>query len=556
EYRYLKSDGTYAYVSDKAIIIRDKDDRPIRMIGAMQNITEEKILNDKLQQSEERFKGAFYYSSLGMAIVDLDGYWIEVNDRLCQILGYTKEEFKNLTFYGITFEEDLEEDLKNKQKIVKGEQPGFSMEKRYVHKNKSLIWVLLTVSLVRNSLGEIQHFVAQIIDISERKKMEEENRLLIEENNRNRAIQLNEVKNMYRLLADNIIDLVCLHSLDTTLQYVSPSVKNLLGYTPEELTGTLPENLVHPDDLGKLRKKIISIISSKGSFSEQLRLRHVDGEYSWFETNATLVYENGNPVSFQSSTRDITQRKKAEQIIEDTLIQERQLNELRTNLVSTISHEFRTPMTTIRTSAELITMYLEGSGYNFNSQIEKRVQTITKEIDRIVELMDAVLTISKDDAGKTNFNPVYCNLKEICIDVIETSYTHLKDNRTVEAIYDVDDAVIFADVNLIKYSLFNVLNNAFKYSQGSNKNVRLYLYNIDNKVVIEVVDFGIGIPDEDQSKLFNTFYRASNSNGIQGTGLGLYIIKMFTKKNSGKVKLESKLGEGTKVTLKFPLIIQ
>lgn len=280
----------------------------------------------------------------------------------------------------------------------------------------------------------------------------------------------------------------------------------------------------------------------------------MDGEYFWFETNATLVYENGKPVSFQSSTRDITQRKKAEQIIEDTLIQERQLNELRTNLVSTISHEFRTPMTTIRTSAELITMYLEGSGYNFNSQIEKRVQTITKEIDRIVELMDAVLTISKDDAGKTSFNPVYCNLKEICIDVIETSYTHLKDNRTVEAVYDVDDAVIFADINLIKYSLFNVLNNAFKYSQGSNKNVRLHLYNIDNKVVVEVIDFGIGIPEEDQSKLFNTFYRASNSNGIQGTGLGLYIIKMFTKKNSGKVKLESKLGVGTKVTLKFPLI--
>lgn len=555
EYRYLKSDGTYAYVSDKAIIIRDKDDRPIRMIGAMQNITEQKILNDKLQQSEERFKGAFYYSSLGMAIVDIDGYWIEVNDRLCQILGYTKEEFKNLTFYGITYEEDLEEDLKNKQKIVNGEQPGFSMEKRYVHKNKSLIWVLLTVSLVRNSLGEIQHFVAQIIDISERKKMEEENRLLIEENNRNKAIELNEVKNTYRLLADNIIDIVCLHNLYTKFQYVSPSVKNLLGYTPEDLIGTLPEKIVHPDDLEKLKNKFISIISSKGSFSEQLRLRHVDGEYFWFETNATLVYENGKPVSFQSSTRDITQRKKAEQIIEDTLIQERQLNELRTNLVSTISHEFRTPMTTIRTSAELITMYLEGSGYNFNSQIEKRVQTITKEIDRIVELMDAVLTISKDDAGKTSFNPVYCNLKEICIDVIETSYTHLKDNRTVEAVYDVDDAVIFADINLIKYSLFNVLNNAFKYSQGSNKNVRLYLYNIDNKVVVEVIDFGIGIPEEDQSKLFNTFYRASNSNGIQGTGLGLYIIKMFTKKNSGKVKLESKLGVGTKVTLKFPLII-
>lgn len=553
EYRYLKADGTYAYVSDKAIIIRDEKGNPIRMIGAMQNITEQKILNDKLLQSEERFKGAFFHSSLGMAIVNLDGYWIEVNDRLCQILGYSKEEFKKLTFYDITYYEDLEEDFANKEKLVRGEQPGFSMEKRYIHKDKSLVWVLLSVSLVRNSQGEIQHYVSQIIDISERKKMEEENRILIEENNRNKAMQLNEVKNMYRLLADNIIDLVCLHSLDSTFQYVSPSVKTLLGYNPEDLIGTLPELLVHPEDLEKFRKQSKKMLSRKGSFSEQVRLRNSSGEYFWFETNATLVIENGEPVSFQSSTRDITQRKKAEKIIEDTLIQERQLNELRTNLVSTISHEFRTPMTTIRTSAELITMYLEGLDFNFNTQVEKRVQTITKEIDRIVELMDAVLTISKDDAGKTSFNPIYCDLKEICQDVVDTSYEHLKDNRKVETYYEVENAVVFADVNLIKYSLFNVLSNAFKYSQGSSQNVKLNLFVKDNKVVIEVIDYGIGIPEEDQSKLFNTFYRASNSNGIQGTGLGLYIIKMFTKKNSGKVKLESKLGEGTKVTLKFPL---
>ncbi len=552
EYRYLKANGNYAYVSDKAIIIRDDKGNPVRMIGAMQNKTKEKKLNDKLLQSEERFKGAFFHSSLGMAIVDLEGYWIEVNDRLCQILGYTKEEFKKLTFSEITYFEDLAEDLDNKAKLVKGEQPGFSMEKRYVHKNKSLIWVLLSVSLVRNAQGKIQHYVAQIIDISERKKMEEENRILIEENNRNKAIQLNEVKNMYRLLADNIIDLVCLHSLDTTFQYVSPSVKTLLGYSPQELIGTLPEQLVHPDDLEKFKKQSKKILSRTGGFSEQLRLRNASGEYSWFETNATLVFENGIPVSFQSSTRDITQRKKAEKIIEDTLVQERQLNELRTNLVSTISHEFRTPMTTIRTSAELITMYLEGSEFNFNPQVEKRVQTITEEIDRIVELMDAVLTISKDDAGKTNFSPVYCNLKEICLDVIETSYGHLKDSRGVDATYE-DEAIIFADVNLIKYTLFNVLSNAFKYSEGS-QNVKLHLFIKEQNVIIEVIDFGIGIPQEDQSKLFNTFYRASNSNGIQGTGLGLYIIKMFTKKNSGKVKLESQLGKGTKVTLKFPLV--
>ena len=552
EYRYLKSDGTYAFVSDKAIIIRDGYGNAIRMIGAMQDITQEKLLKHELQQSEERFKGAFNNSSFGSALVNINGNWIVVNNRMTEILGYTKEEFKELTFQEFTYHEDLEIDLEYKRQLDEGIISAFQFEKRFIHKNQSLVWVHLSVSTVKDSQGKVQHYVAQVVDISERKRMEEENRLLVEENNRNKVQQLIEAKNWYRLLADNTIDLVCLHNLDATFKYVSPSIKNLLGYTPEELIGKHPADFVHPEDLEKFKNRIGHIIKNNEKISEQVRLKSSKGDYFWFETNATLVFEDNVPVSFQSSTRDITQRKKAEKIIEDTLIQERQLNELRTNLVSTISHEFRTPMTTIRTSAELIFMYIENNDFKNAPQVEKRIDTITKEIDRIVELMDAVLTISKDDADKTSFNPISCNLKEICLDVIENSFTHQKDNRIVEV--NIEDSIIdiIADVNLIKYTLFNVLNNAFKYSVGFG-NVKLNLLSKDNQAIIEVIDNGIGIPDEDQSKLFNTFYRASNSNGIQGTGLGLYIIKTFTEKNSGTVKLESQLGKGTKVTLQFPL---
>jgi len=196
EYRYLKACGTYAYVSDKAIIIRNEKGEAVRMIGAMQDITQEKLLKDELLQSEERFKGAFNHSSLGMALVNYEDKWIEVNDRMCEILGYTREEFKNLTYIDITYEEDLAADLAYEKQMQNGVISSFNMEKRYIHKNKSLKWVHLSVSAVKNSLGEIQHYVAQVIDISERKRMEEENRLLIEENNRNKALQLIEAKKL------------------------------------------------------------------------------------------------------------------------------------------------------------------------------------------------------------------------------------------------------------------------------------------------------------------------------------------------------------------------
>jgi PAS domain S-box-containing protein len=552
EYRYLKADGSFAYVNDRAILIRNPKGEVIRMIGAMQDITKKKKLEDELRQSEEQFKGAFELSSIGMGLMNLDGNWKEVNDKLCDILGYSKDEFKSINIKDISFGKDLKDELLLMKKLISGEIHNFNIEKRYVHKNKSLVWAFLSVALVRNNKGEAINFVSQIIDFSERKKVEKENKLLTEENNKNKTIQLNEAKNLYRLLADNTVNLVCLHNLDGTLQYISPSVKSLLGYEPEDLVGKLPINYMNKEDLGKYEINLFEFINGKANGTQEFRFKNSDGEFIWLEISATILEENGIITGFQSNGRDITHQKEAEKIIEKALLKEKDLNELRTNLVSTISHEFRTPMTTIRTSAELIEMYMEGQTFETAKRIDKQLGTITGEIDRITELMNAVLTISKDDAGKTNFHPIIFDLKKLCLDVIETSFDNQKDGRKVQTLFHGMDFNVFADRNLMEYSLFNLLNNAFKYSEKSG-DVLLHITSDLSKIILEIIDFGIGIPKEDQHKLFNTFFRASNTNGIQGTGLGLYIVRTFTEKNSGKIKLESQLNKGTKITLQFPV---
>jgi PAS domain S-box-containing protein len=328
-----------------------------------------------------------------------------------------------------------------------------------------------------------------------------------------------------------------------------------MGYTPDELIGKLPMNFVHPKDLELIQNSFVSFIKEDEDENAyvEARFRNKKGDYVWFEIKATIVKENGNPISFQTSARNITQQKEVQYAMKKALAQERELNELRTNLVSTISHEFRTPMTTIRTSAELIEMYIEGHNFVHSAQLQKRINTITEEIDRIVELMNAVLTISKDDAGKTNFNPIVFDLKQICLDVIETSYSHQINGRKVKTVFEGDRFSVFADKNLMEYSLFNLLNNAFKYSEGSG-DILLNLSSKNSEIEIQIIDFGIGIPEKDIPKLFNTFFRASNTEGIQGTGLGLYIVKTFTERNSGTIQVTSKLGKGTKVRLHFPLL--
>ena len=550
EYRYLKADGTYAFIKDNAIIIRDKKGDAIRVIGAMKDITKEKELTNKLRKSEQIFKSAFNDKAAGMALVDVEGFYTEVNERLCKMLGYTLEEMKSFRFQDITYLKDLKVDLEFKEKLDTGEISHFSSEKRFIHKNGSLIWAHMSVSIEQNN--EIPFYIVQMIDITERKKFERHNQLLITENNRNKAIQLKEAKTMYRFLADNAADLVCVHGLDTTFQYVSPSATKLLGYTPEELVGTSPLDYAFPEEIKYLKDSLSSFIDEKVDDNTTARFKTKSGEYIWLETKANLIRQRGVVVGFQTSSRDITERKKADIVLERALSQQRELNELRTNLVSTISHEFRTPMTTIRTSAELISMYLENKKTDNTPLLQKRVAIITEEIDRIVELMEAVLTISKEDSGKTNFNPELLDLKKLCYNLVEIIYDN--QNNKQKIVLDIDNGsfMVFADVKLMEYSILNILNNAIKYSKGSGDIILKIKRNEDN-IQIEIIDFGIGIPEEEQSKLFNTFFRASNTNGYKGTGLGLYIVKTFTEKNSGTIKLESTLGQGTQVTFQFPM---
>ena len=550
-----KEDGTSVFYTRKFAPVFNKNGVLEMMVGFGVDITGQKNAEAALKISNERFSYASQATSDALWDWNMQTDEIFVGETYSTLFGH---HFKNNTIAASVCEnfvhpEDRERYLKKYEEILSSDALKWDDEYRYLKSDNTYTYVSDKAIIIRDEYGTPIRMIGAMQDITNRKKVEEQNRLLIEENNRNKSIQLNEAKNMYRLLADNTVDLVCLHNLDTTFEYVSPSIMKLMGYTPEELIGQSPMLFVHPTDLELLQERFESFIVKADDSYVEARFKNKNNEYVWFEIKASIVVVNGEPVSFQSSAREITQKKQVQNAMEKALIQERELNELRTNLVSTISHEFRTPMTTIRTSAELIEMYIEGHNFVHSKQLQKRINTITEEIDRIVELMNAVLTISKDDAGKTNFNPIEFDLKQICLDVIETSFSHQIGGRKVQTIFEGANFNIFADKNLMEYSLFNLLNNAFKYSSGTG-NITLQLVANTTTIEIQIIDNGIGIPEKDLPKLFNTFFRASNTEGIQGTGLGLYIVKTFTQRNSGTITIDSTLGKGTKVTLQFPLL--
>lgn len=170
EHRLLSKDGSWKWMLRSATVVeRGAQGNPVRVIGTKTDISWRKQAELALQQSEKRFRNAFDTAAIGMAIVGLDGRWLEVNGSLCRMLGYTEEELMDRTFIDVTHPDDLDLDLDYVQKLLNGDLEHYQMEKRYFHKTGDVIFVLLSVSVVRNEQAEVIHFISQIEDITARK---------------------------------------------------------------------------------------------------------------------------------------------------------------------------------------------------------------------------------------------------------------------------------------------------------------------------------------------------------------------------------------------------
>ncbi len=179
EHRVRCKDGSWKWILDRGTVIeRDADGKPLRAVGTHSDISWRKDAEIALRQSEERFRNAFDTAAIGMALVDLDGHWVEVNDALCDMLGYHETELLQLTFMEVTHPDDLNLDQQYVEKLVAGELDHYQREKRYFHKNGQTVDVLLSVSVVHDADGKVLHFVSQIEDITARKHEQERIRQL------------------------------------------------------------------------------------------------------------------------------------------------------------------------------------------------------------------------------------------------------------------------------------------------------------------------------------------------------------------------------------------
>lgn len=264
-------------------------------------ILERKQVEEALRESEERFRKAFDYAAIGKALVALDGRWLKANSTLCEILGYSEQELLSLTFQDITHPDDLDTDLDYVQQLLRGEIRYCHLEKRYFHKQGHVVWILLSVSLVRDTEGQPLYFIGQIQDISERKRTEE---------------ALKDSEQRWQLVIQGNNDGVWDLDLRTNQVFRSARYAQMLGYEPDEIGDDNDEWLrcIHPDDFERVMQVNQDYFDRKiPHYAVEYRLRCKDGSYKWVLGRAQVVWdEAGNPVRMVGTTRDISNCKQAE----------------------------------------------------------------------------------------------------------------------------------------------------------------------------------------------------------------------------------------------------
>ena len=319
------------------------------------------------------FGSAFNYSSIGMALVGLNGRWLKVNPAICNILGYSETTLLEIDFQTITYPDDLDTDLLHVNQLLQGAISSYEMEKRYIHKNGSTIWALLTVSLVRDGAGDPQFFISQVQNISARKQAELERDAFFNLSN----------------------DMLATANPDGYLTQVNPSWTQALGWSVKELTERPFLDFLHPDDVARTIAEAERASRSESTDGFSNRYRAKDGTYHWIEWSVTANYDG----LMYCSARDITRRKSAEEFL--LAEQERIRVTLQSIGDGVITTDVKGIITSINPMGEVIT------GWASEEALGKPVDQVMHLVDEkrrggitnpLVQSLEQQITVKRDIA--------------------------------------------------------------------------------------------------------------------------------------------------------------
>ena len=568
EYILLKKNGEKFYGEVNGALLKDSQGKPKGFVTVHRNITERKLVEEKLKKSEELFRKIFEESPIGIVMLDEDLHLIKGNSAYAQMLGYTEDELLKLSLKDITHPNHIATDIENIKKLYKGEISEYKIEKRYIKKNKEVIWGLLSFSKITDKDNNLLYYLGIVEDITTRKEIQSTLEQLVKERTRelfkvNKILQeelelkkkqeynLRYSETLNRTTINASHDFIVIIDKDYTILMINDAVKNLLSEIKEFQNKIIVGeklNIITNDNIKLFYSKIEEVIQTGSVIKEEMNFNLFANHKMYLEITLTPVYINNNIEHIAIFAHDISKIKQVEKEIKNNLEKERELNILKSRFISVVSHEFKTPLAAIRSSIELLDRYDEKLDQSKKKEIYLNIYDSIKHTNFLLE---DISFIGKDQNGKLKIMPISCNINALCTKSMNDVNALYKERANIQA--DISPN-LFANIieDMMRQVIVNLLSNAVKYS-NIGQQVDFIVKIISRQLFIQIIDKGKGIPWEEQKHIFDAFYRASNIETIKGTGLGLTIVKRIIDIHNGTIQIISELNKGTEVTVLIPL---
>ncbi|HRI76275.1 MAG TPA: PAS domain-containing sensor histidine kinase [Alphaproteobacteria bacterium] len=510
-----------------------------------------------IEQSEERFRGIIEHAHDMIILLDADGTVLYTSPAFGRQMGYDAWEVLGQTIFDFVHDSDRYIMRQNFNRLL-AEPNAAGMSLEFQMRNKTGIWRNLE-AIGSNLLSNVtvQAVVFNFRDVTEQKQAEGEL-----EKYRRHLEELIEKRTREAEAANQRADTVLAASPDTLIAIDS---KGCISFMSQHYF------LRYPKSAPRLHG--LHILDAFDLMADEVHLSKDDQRYIqmrewWKNPQGTREFRlaSGMWVRLQArrmastgeivvSTTDISEYKRQQALLAaqsaelaSALEKEKDVVEQQRTFISMVSHEFRTPLTIIDGNAQII---LSRGTTLPREMLERRAVTIRSAVERLIRLIETLLSAHMIESGKLTVEIEDCNLaqviEEACTDQQDISPSH----QIKLSMRDLPP-VMRLDGKVIRQMMANLLSNAVKYSPQSPV-VEVMAFAEADSVVIEVTDYGVGIPEDEQPRIFGKYFRASTSGGIPGSGLGLSLVKQFVELHNGSISLRSKVGVGTALTVTLPL---
>ena len=565
EKRYVRKDGGVIWADVSTVFVPATGNAPPLFSAVIVDITERRLAEEALREGEQRLQDIIDNTTSIIFVKNLELRYLLVNREYERRHEVRREEIRGKSDFDIYPQAVAEALRANDRRVIDAGEP-IQFEEAVPSDEGERLYVVAKF-LLRDRTGKPYAVCGIATDITERKRAENEIRKLNASLERRVAERTIELVRSEQLLRDSEALLRESEQRFSTAFRASPAVITLSRLSDGKFVevndsfarwfGLNRDSILGHDswELG-----LWLSLEARDNFWADLRhngsVREVECQFRTRKGTVHTVLASADIVEVNREQHmlgffiDITERKRVESELLRTLAREKELSRLRSNFVSMVSHEFRTPLGIIQSSAEILEDYLEQLE---PAERQDHLRSIRSNTRRMAQIMEEVLLIGSFDAGKMEFKPAPLDLRAFARRLVEEVLSASYRRCPIELSLSEMPAEFQVDERLLRHIFTNLLTNAIKYSHAGRV-VHFELEHTEAEIICAVRDEGIGIPEADREWLFTAFHRAQNVGDRPGTGLGLVIVKRCVDLHGGKIKVESKLDEGTSVIVRLPIL--